>query len=360
MDTLESTRPEPGPQTPEPARRLSRRKRVLFAGGVQLAIAAAFFLVAERVTLRKGYLPWSPPTKGVIITPQTLGRADPVLGFRYAPGTYDAVFKGTHRARFTQGADGYRVTGPPAEGEEPPRPEVWVFGCSVTHGWGLNDAETFPWLLQEAFPAFRVRNLGIPGYGTVHSLLQFRELVATQPPPALAILVYADFHDERNAFNRSRRRAMRRSTLPDAFFPYARLRADGTLVFREGQARYRPWPGMQRSAFVHLLENMYTGLADGLRHSHQVSRAVVSALDTDCRRHDVPLLVAGIANAQPMLAYCRRQRIRNTNIAVDLTGPPYLNIYTGHPSPEANRLYADRLLTYLRVADLPSRAPDAS
>jgi hypothetical protein len=46
------------------------------------------------------------------------------------------------------------------------KPEIWLFGCSFTHGWSLNDEETYPWVLQERLPMYEVVNYGAWRCGT--------------------------------------------------------------------------------------------------------------------------------------------------------------------------------------------------
>src|SRR5262249_10125369 len=69
-----------------------------------------------------------------------------------------------------------------------------VFGCSFTYGWLVNDAETYPYLLQAALPEYRIVNFAVPGYGNVQSLLQFKRALATHAnKPALALFTYGFF-----------------------------------------------------------------------------------------------------------------------------------------------------------------------
>ncbi len=335
------------------ARGLSRGKRLAFGLAVNGIWLVAFFYVAERITLRKGYLPWLTGPSQLIVEPAgRMVAPHPTLGYVYQPGRYHLIFKGKTEAWQTNGPDGYRITGPPESPDAPPRPEVWVLGCSYTYGYGLNDADTYLWLLQAAFPEYRIINLGVPGYGTVHSLIQFRERVAASPAPALAILAYSGVHDVRNTFDRSRRKEMGGRGPRDRLFPFARLGQDGSLILDMADTAYRPFPFMGRSAFVHLLESRYTRFVDSLHDSYAVSRALVLALDAECRAEDVPLVVAGIHLSGEMLAYCRTQGIRNVDIEVDLFNYVYYDRWTGHSNAAANRLYADHLIRFLRVTDL--------
>lgn len=62
---------------------------------------------------------------------------------------------------------GWRVTPQQAHAKT----AVVVFGCSFAWGEGLEDNETFPWLLGERLgPDYQVFNFGIQGYGSHHML----------------------------------------------------------------------------------------------------------------------------------------------------------------------------------------------
>src|SRR5262249_12408647 len=58
---------------------------------------------------------------------------------------------------------------------DPGAPTALFIGCSFTQGWAISDQETFPWGVQEHFPAARVLNAGTAGYGTYQSLLGLSE-----------------------------------------------------------------------------------------------------------------------------------------------------------------------------------------
>lgn len=89
-------------------------------------------------------------------------------------------------------------------------PLVIAAGCSFTFGLGLNDEDTWPWLLQERLADYGVVNLGTNGYGTDQALLA-AERVARQSdqPVRLVLLGFGDFQIERN-----------RSTQFMMYYPY--------------------------------------------------------------------------------------------------------------------------------------------
>lgn len=103
----------------------------------------------------------------VYVLPRPAWYMDPVLGSTVEPNTK------TRERRYLSGrllydntytidAHGFRETPKTAPNAE----NVLLFGCSITWGFGLNDEQTYPWLLSERLGR-RVRsvNMGILGSG---------------------------------------------------------------------------------------------------------------------------------------------------------------------------------------------------
>ncbi|HVU34246.1 MAG TPA: SGNH/GDSL hydrolase family protein [Opitutaceae bacterium] len=74
-------------------------------------------------------------------------------------------------------------TQPPAK---PAAPLVVMAGDSYTFGWGVNDDETYSWLLQEDY-GYHTVNTGVPGYGTPGELLRLRRMGLLTKIDALVI-----------------------------------------------------------------------------------------------------------------------------------------------------------------------------
>jgi hypothetical protein len=251
----------------------------------------------------------------------------------------------------THDARTLRITHPvdPAGAES--RPEIWIFGCSFTHGWSLSDEETYPWLLQQRFPNHEVVNFGVSGYGTVQSLLQFREALGHRRP-AMAVLAYASFHDARNTFLRSRRKETAPwNRLGPLVQPYARLGAGEKLELQMAEVAYTELPFMRHSALMHFVETRYNSIEDYFYKSHRVSEVLVAEMSGLARRNGVPLIVAGIWNDEPtqdMLRFASSLDVPVVDMSVDLDWPANNNLpHDLHPSAEANREYARQLGNFL-------------
>jgi hypothetical protein len=303
--------------------------------------------------------PWVPPDIGVTVEPG--GRffeADPDLGYRMLPGTFDVTLTNPeldtdYHFSVTHGEDGMRLTRPadaPAPGGEG---AVWALGCSFTHGWTVDDDEAWPSRLQQALPANEVLNLGVDGYGTLQSLLLLRaRLEQSSEPPAAVVLAYASFHDHRNTFARLRRKeAAPANSLGPLLQPFARLAPDGSLDVAMADVIYTEAPLMRVSAVAHALEKTWNHLEETRVKGALVSWVLIVQMAQACDAAGVEFVVAGIIDDDKTLAMgglCREAGIRFVDISVDLTDPALTNLpHDGHPSAAAHARYAKTLGAYL-------------
>jgi len=302
----------------------------------------------------QGFLPWQPEAPPTRVDPGgRLFEIDLSAGYRNLPGRYEIEFLDTdYRWTATHSSDGSRVTASPGRGG-PGRPEVWLFGGSFTYGWSLDDAETFPWLVQEKLPWARILNFGVGGYGTLNSLLQFRSaLAASSALPELVVVVYASFHDERNTMLRSRRKGVASLSLElgERWRPFARLDGVGELVIQISEVEYREFPLMRHSALAHALERSYNRVEASWIDSAAVSRALMRRFRDEVEAVGARFAVVGITlESDSALSQLREEGIEVASLAVDLELPGYRNLpHDGHPSALANRVYAYRLASFIR------------
>jgi len=145
------------------------------------------------------------------VTNQRLFLPDEVLGYTHLPGRFNVKLSDDYTFTMTHRQDMLRITQPDdSEDKADGRAALWIFGCSFTHGWSVNDEDTYPWRMQEMLPDHNVVNFGVSGYDQLHALLQFEQAIGSHPPPQVAIVTYAHFHDERNTFGRAYRKSTAR------------------------------------------------------------------------------------------------------------------------------------------------------
>jgi hypothetical protein len=346
---------EPAPARASGAKRIARTAALLAAS---LLVCCGAAEIAARA---RGYRPFDPGDVSIRVEPGGLYQTfDPRLGYRHLPGRFDVTFDNGDRWTATFAADALRVTRPPASVPEDDGPQIWVLGCSFVEGWGLDDADTFPWKLQQRLPGWNVRNFGVGGYGTLQSLLQFREAIGRGERPRVAVLAYGSFHDERN----TRLRRWRKATLPYGRLgplaqPYARLRSDGGLAiaFDEGSA-WTHWPS-RHSALAQWVDEAWSRAEDERYRSHAVSERLVAELAREAAAHDVGFVLAAIMGdpeTLAMLEHGERIGVPAVDLSVDLGRPGYAIRYDGHPSARATAAYAQKLEAFLRGSGLLARA----
>lgn len=326
-------------------------RRSLIYGLILVAFCGG---AVEGILRLRGVKPWR--REGVSVTVEPGGKLyqpHPTLGYRNLPGRFTVTKRSGFSFEVTHLPNTLRATAAAMEPDRAfPDGEVWLFGCSFTYGWSLDDDQTYAWLLQEAFPDSKVVNFGVNGYGTLHSLLQFREALQAAAP-RLAILAYASFHDHRNTFSRTRQKRVTRVTgFGPLAQPFARLDGDGRLQYFQPAEEYTEFPLMRRLALAHSLEMLYNRFELRRLRSLEVSRALVAEMARTAAGHEVPFVVAAIFRGGPMLEFAASREIRTIDIAVDLRRPENTNLpHDRHPSALANEIYASRLAPLLE----PSR-----
>jgi hypothetical protein len=331
---------------------LSRRKKVLFVLVLNTLLLFLFLIVSEVALRRKGLRPWTNyPTNVVSKSAPTYYSKHPTLGYITQPGEFRFTLTGGHTFKTTQRSNGLRITHPlntyPSEGKK----EIWIFGCSQTFGWALNDEETFPWLVQEKFTTYEVVNFGIGAYSDLQSLIQLREALESGKKPAVVILAYGSFHDERNTLTRAWLKTRVSYGEFKVDLPYMRWSRDGKPELLYQLLEYHAIALARYSALANFLDDTYDRSLESTYHSHEVSKAIIEEFFNICKANGVGFVVAGIF-ASPatteMLDYCRSRGMMAVDISVDMSieENTYLP-YDGHPSAIADRQFAQKLNSFL-------------
>ncbi len=336
-------------------RALHQRKALFLA--IYLVILAGFALITSEAILRwKGFRPWRPDRISIKVNPgEKLNVRHPTLGYANIPGEFKVTLADGYNFKVTNLPNTLRITHPLSTyGKPKPKGEIWIFGCSLTYGWSLNDQQTFPWLLQERFPEYEVVNFGVNGYSTVQSLIQLREALAAGRMPKAVLLNFASWHDERNIFSRNWQKIINSlRSFGQLFYPYARIDQQCELHYYMGEVNFHPFPLMRSSALVTFLEQKYDKLQERYYQIGEVTRSLLLEFAATAKREGIPVGIAGITHSpgtREMLSYVRSAGIKAVDISVDLNIKENTNYpHDGHPGPSANKIYADRLETFLKA-----------
>lgn len=277
----------------------------------------------------------------------------PSYGFAMQQGEYhinqDDVLKWTS----TQNEDGYRIT---SDSVDITKLEIWIFGCSFTYGWGVNDDESYPWLLQEAMPEYTIKNYGVGAYGTLHSLMQLKDELKKGTKPELVILAYLPFHDQRNTASRFWMRAITtHKKLLNLQYPYARLDGDTLKQFSQ-PLEYEGVPGSSWLRISGMTEVMYNRWQDKTCENAQVTKLILKQIRDTCYSNGIHLLIVGLESdgiTPYIFNNLNLHAINTVDIGLDLSTPEFTFLPADpHPNQAAHQHYAAQLKKYLDTAVL--------
>lgn len=311
-----------------------------------------------------GYAPYRPINLPVKVEPGgKLYEKHPSLGYRLRHGSFIITLPDGYSFKATHLENTLRATHPPRDSVlVQNREQIWIFGCSYTHGWSLDDEQTYPWLLQQKLPKNEVVNFGVGGYGTLQSLVQFKEALGNGSKPLLAVLAYGSIHDMRNTLAR---RYLKSSApwnkLGEVNLPCARLDTNGNLIYSKGLMEFHEVPFMRELSLVHFMESAFDQIELDMWRPHRISRALIEEFAATAASNHVDFMVAGIVGDEvtaAMLDFCRQKGIKCADISVDMNVAENVNLpHDFHPSPLANQRFAAKLTSYLQASVL-RRPPD--
>ena len=335
--------------------RLSRRKRILFSLITGALVIVVIGILAEAFTRMKGLTPLiSTPLIISIEPPGSYFARHPTRGWAHLPGEFKLTIAGPYVFKVTHASNSLRITHPLDAKTGGNKKEIWIFGCSLTHGWRLNDEETYPWLLQQDLKDYEVVNFGVDGYGSVQSLIQLQESLKAGKKPAIVVFAYAWFHDPRNVLTRSWKKALFiNNRLGAVNYPYGRFGADNKLVLRNDPLEYAGFFLLRYSALANYLDERYDASLEGSYRQHEVSLAVLDEFWNLCKSNGIEFVLAGIYPDPIMtetLKSFNAKGAMTVDISVDMTLKENANMpYDAHPSAVANKQFAQKLEAFLRT-----------
>jgi hypothetical protein len=302
-----------------------------------------------------GRHPWRPAEDGA--KEPALVEPDPFFGWVNKPGHWllPPHLAGGPKREVTNLADHSRATGPTGE---PTSGKLIFVGCSVTNGYGLSDADTFAWKIQESHPDLRVRNFGTAAYSTFQSLLRMEREIGESSPPRLVVYGFISQHEARNVATYDWLRGLAlTSNRGHVAPPYVTLgRTDA--VDRHPPEAFSVWPFADRSVVVRMAGDAYMHLLTWGRGEQgpEATRRLIGEMNELARRHAtrfaVAFLVAEDGKKEEYVAFFREHRIPYLDCVEPLTEDNRIP-GEGHPNARLNTVWAQCISEGL--TDLSSR-----
>jgi hypothetical protein len=277
---------------------------------------------------------------------------DPLLGFAVHPGQYEINerFDGQrHRFQLTINDGGLRATSYfPIHASR----HIYISGDSGIFGWGLNDEDTVPWLLQGRLPQYEVVNWSLTRYSTVHALLQLQQARARIAPEDVVVLTYHPTDVETSV--------ARPSIFRDFSDGLEAQLADGRFV---SGIDYPFGAFDEKGRFVIRRVRLSCLLRAAIDDCRQVdvdmttaTRVTERAFDEIIALHAGRLLVAivGGSDSDPVISYLRKKGVPIADIRPTASDPESKDeiVIDSHGGPFLNHLMFARLLSALQRTQL--------
>jgi hypothetical protein len=323
---------------------------------VVLAVAFTWLiglLAASEASLRLlGRRTWQP------VDPQketALHEPAPVFGWVNKPGHYvlpPHLPGGSERA-VTILPDHSRATGAGSAGGE----RVVLVGCSVTAGYGLSDADTFAWKLQQTHPELRIVNYGTAAYGTFQSLLRMEQVLSESPPPRLVLYGFITQHEARNVATYDWLRGLAlNAARGHVALPYVTLGPGGRLE-RHRPESFSVWPLADHLVTVRVAGDAYMHLLTYGRspQGSEATKHLLLEMAALARSHSTPFavvfLIAGEGEKQKReyFDFFQENNVPYLDCVQPLTEDNRIP-GEGHPNGKLNSVWADCIAN--RLPDL--------
>ncbi len=277
---------------------------------------------------------------------------DSLLGYKHLAGKFDITLEGDYTFSTQHDSLGLRVTGHSHGSDTLIKPEIWIFGCSFTHGWAINDEETFPWILQSKLEDYKIINWGTSGYGTIHFYLQLKEALERENKAEVVIINNADFHFERNSFSYNRRRNVSRwNFLGNLNQPFCNINDKGSLDILYSEVEYSPWTLSRFSPLAYFLQKKYEFYLDREKREQEatITGMLLDNIIALCKDGQISLILSNIAGDSELFQKsAQKNQIPYLDISVDMSLEENTNHpYDGHPSHQANEAYAEKIHSFL-------------
>ncbi len=273
------------------------------------------------------------------------------MGFALSDGSFEVTINKGHTYMATH-KNGERRTSKKTTNDS--LPQLFLMGCSYTYGMGVDDDENFPFLVQQELASYRVRNFGVPGFGTVQSYLQLKKEFEGGSIPKVVIINYCDFHAERNALLPSYRSNLSigyqnsseqaKKKMNSANIPYLK---GGEIKYEKWEDLYRNWTGRETFAMINYLQRNFDRATTDKINVDKINLDIFLKIQVLCENENVRLIVTQLIRNKASKYFLEILKLHDfeiLNISLNLTTKKYTNLpYDSHPNNKAHVHYAQKI-----------------
>lgn len=241
----------------------------------------------------------------------------------------------------------------------PDAPDLLFLGCSFTYGYGVNDNENFPALIQAQFPEFNVRNSGVVGYGTVQSLMQLEEAIKISTVKTV-LLNFSSFHFMRNTLSQNYRSNLKigyerssedvNNNMKTARFPY-KSSCGSKIKFQSWDSMYSNWFGREWFASINGMQSIYDKSRDDGIDQIAVTKCIIQEMATLCEANGIHFAVICLdSNAETKKLEKLLANVSWFNVNFHFGDKKVTNLpYDSHPNTLGHLLIAKRITPFLNA-----------
>ena len=266
---------------------------------------------------------------------------DSLLGISLNMGGYEIEINNKIKFKATHDSSGYRkiyrnetiaVT-----------KKIVSLGCSFTYGYGVNDTETFTYLLQKNHPNFNFTNMGVIGYGTVQSYLQLNKIVNSKNSPDVVILNFASYHLERNPMVASYRRALKigfnnslstaKEIMKNSRFPFSNSIGEIKIEYIGWKDLYSDWKGREYSAAINYIQTGWDRMETSNLDLNSISTTIIIEMNKLCADNGIDFYAVMLDEVPSISLNLKSKGVKIIEVGLDFSNITVTNLpFDMHPN----------------------------
>lgn len=317
-----------------------------------LYLLLLFFPLAEIALRITNHEPYHQTNYKIVSSPTNCLNPDSIFGFHLADGSYRITINNGHSysASHFQGRRNYLN---PNENN----PVVFMMGCSFTYGMGVNNNETFTSILQRD-SNINILNFGVPGYGTVQSILQLEDEIADGNIPNMVILNFSYLHFDRNALTPKYRKELTLGYARSSDLTYQKMHKARFPYLYEEEIKWCPWDNLYsnwwgRETFATV--NYVNTIVDQNKLTEveiiNTTKNLFIRLKKLCDDHGIKLKVCFLDKSErnnTLEQLCQSVEVDFRKVGLDHISKSYTNLpYDSHPNSKGHERIARTLKPWL-------------
>jgi len=305
------------------------------------------FVIIESVFRLSGEKAYNPVVAIDRISPKNPIVVDTLLGFSLLPGTYTFHYKNGYSFTASHNKFGERVTS--LNNKRTNLPTISIYGDSNFYGFGLEDHQSWPYLLQQKTESIQVLNHSVFGHSLYLNFLKYKQTIEKGEAPIAAVFLIASYDFGRQTMNaQARKNFLVNQKIANVYkYPCLELR-DGKLHHKEQPINTAFISELSRySSFSNFVETRINTILDDRIDYKTISNAVLDSIINISRKNHIEPVFALMYDDQPTQVIKQKLdklKCKNVFINYDLSDKKYsLLPFDNHPNAYTHTLYFKKI-----------------